>query len=200
MYLAGLTGGIASGKSTVARRFAEVHGAQVIDADAIAREIVLPGRPAHERIVEHFGPEVLDADGRLDRPALGRVVFTDPDARALLDRLTHPVVAAEIADRLERLADFDGLVIVDVPLLVEAGVGREYCAIVVVATHVETQRRRLVEERGMAPDEADSRIAAQAPLADKLAVATHVIWNEGTLAELATEIDRVAEELIAAAT
>lgn len=200
MYLVGLTGGIASGKTTVVRRLSEVHGAKVIDADEIAREVVLPGTGAHRKIVEHFGTQVLDGDGFVDRPALAAVVFAEPSKRALLNELTHPPVIATIADRLEELAAFDGIVVLDVALLVEAGVDRGYRAVVVVATHPETQRRRLVELRGMSPAQADARIAAQAPLADKLAVATHVIWNEGTLAELETEIDRVAAELIAAAT
>ena len=194
MFLVGLTGGIASGKSTVAARLVE-HGAELIDADEIAREVVLPGTETWKKIVEHFGDGVLDADGFVDRPRLGRLVFADPDKRALLNELTHPPVIAAIADRLEVLTAFDGVVVVDVPLLVEAGVDRGYEAIVVVATRPETQERRLVEQRGMAPEEARQRIAAQAPLEKKLAVATHVVENEGTLDEVIADADALATEL-----
>lgn len=210
MLLAGLTGGIASGKSAVAARLVE-HGAELIDADAIAREVVLPGTPTWKKIVEHFGESVLDPDGFIDRPALGRVVFGSSERRALLNELTHPPVIAEVADQLELLACFDGVVVLDVPLLVEAGVDPSraagegaprsrpspgYDAVIVVATKPETQLRRLLEERRMAEEDARARIAAQAPLEQKLAVATHVIWNEGTLAELYAEVDEVADDLL----
>lgn len=198
MYLVGLTGGIGSGKSTVAQRMVE-RGAELIDADVVASEAVLPGTPAYRKIVEHFGTEVLDEDGFIDRPALGRVVFADPAKRTLLNELTHPPVVHAIAEQLELLQAFDGVVVLDVPLLVEAGVDRGYEAVVVVAAHPETQVRRLVEQRGMAEEDARSRIAAQAPLEDKLAIATNVVWNEGTLEELMAETDRLMEELGAAA-
>ena len=194
MYLVGLTGGIGSGKSTVAARFVE-HGAELIDADAIAREVVLPGTPAWKRIVEHFGEGVLDAEGFIDRPALGAIVFGSPQKRALLNELTHPPVVAQIADRLEILQAFDGVVVLDVPLLVEAGVTRGYEAVVVVATKPATQLRRLVDLRGMTEAEAQARIDAQAPLEEKLAVATHVIWNEDTLEALEAAVDEVARDL-----
>lgn len=194
MYLVGLTGGIAAGKSTVAARLVE-HGAELIDADAIAREVVLPDTPTWHKLVEHFGTGVLGSDGFVDRAALGRIVFADPARRALLNQLTHPPVVARIAEQLELLQAFDGVVVVDVPLLVEAGVDRGYRSVVVVAATPETQLRRLVELRGMAEDDARARIAAQAPLADKLAVATHVIWNEGTPGELRDRVDEVAAEL-----
>lgn len=198
MYLVGLTGGIGSGKSTVAARLVE-RGARLIDADAVAREVVEPGRPAFADIVAHFGQEVVAADGGLDRAALGRVVFADQDKRALLNRLTHPRVTEEIAARLARLAGFPGVVVVDVPLLVEAGIDRGYAAVVVVATQPGTQLERLVAQRGMEEGDARARIAAQAPLADKLARATHVIWNEGTLEELRARTDEVFDELTALA-
>jgi dephospho-CoA kinase len=198
VYLVGLTGGIASGKSTVASRFVE-RGMELIDADEIAREVVLPGTPAWREIVEHFGRDVLDADGFVDRPALGRIVFANPDKRVLLNEITHPRIVKDIADRLEVLAPLDVPVVVDVPLLIEGGVSRGYQAIVVVASRPETQLRRLVELRGMAEADARARIDSQAPLDDKLAVATHVIWNEGSMDELLAEADRVAGELLAAA-
>lgn len=194
MYLVGLTGGIASGKSTAAARFVE-HGAELIDADEIAREVVEPGKPAWKKIVEHFGTEVLDADGFIDRPSLGAAVFKSPSKRTLLNELTHPPVIAEIAERLELLQTFDGVVVVDVPLLVEANVDRGYDAIVVIAAKPATQLRRLVEQRGMAESDAQARIDAQAPLEEKLAVATHVVWNEGTVDELLAGVDDVAQDL-----
>ena len=194
MYLVGLTGGIGSGKSTVAARLV-LQGAELLDADQIAREVVEPGKPAYRKIVEHFGREVLDDEGFIDRPKLGAIVFGDDAKRAVLNELTHPRVADEIADRLELLQAFDGVVILDVPLLVEASAARSYEAIVVVATKPDTQLRRLVELRGMSQAEAQARIDAQSPLEDKLAVATHVIWNEGTMDELYAAVDDVGEDL-----
>jgi len=195
MLLAGLTGGIASGKSTVSARLVE-RGAELVDADVIARRVLLPGTPTWQRVRQHFGDEIVDADGAIDRPALGRIVFASPQRRTLLNELTHPPVMAEIADRLEALQAFDGVVVLDVPLLVEAAADRGYEAILVVATRPETQLRRLIQLRGMAPDDARARIAAQAPLADKLAVATHVLWNDGTLEELLAATDDVAADLL----
>jgi dephospho-CoA kinase len=198
VFLVGLTGGIGSGKSTVAERFVAA-GAELIDADQVAREVVVPGKPAWKKIVEHFGDEILDDEGFIDRPALGAIVFADPAKRALLNELTHPPVIEAIADQLEMLTAFDGVVVLDVPLLVEGGVDRGYDAIVVVAAKPETQLQRLLADRGMSEEEAHQRIAAQAPLEDKIAKATHVLWNEGTLEELRTEADRLARELTALA-
>lgn len=198
MFLVGLTGGIGSGKSTVAARLVQ-HGAELIDADQIAREVVLPGNPAFDKLVEHFGSGVLDDDGFIDRPKLGAIVFADERKRALLNEITHPAVFDRIANRLELLQAFDGLVILDVPLLVESGVERGYDAVVVVAAHPETQVARLVEQRGMSAADAEARIAAQAPLDEKLKAATHVIWNEDSMAELLARADAVAEELCALA-
>ena len=194
MYLVGLTGGIGSGKSTAAARMVE-HGAELIDADQIAREVVEPGKPAWHKLVEHFGRDILDEDGFIDRPKLGSIVFGDDAKRAVLNELTHPPVVNEIASRLELLQAFDGVVLLDVPLLVESGVTRNYEAIVVVAAKPETQLRRLVELRGMTPTAAQARMDVQAPLEDKLAVATHVIWNEGSIAELNAAVDHVAADL-----
>lgn len=197
MFTVGLTGGIASGKSTVAQRLVK-HGMELIDADAIAREAALPGTPTWKKIVEHFGRSIIDEHGFIDRPALGRIVFADPDKRALLNELTHPRVIEEIANRLELLQCFDGVVILDVPLLVEVGgqASIGYDAVVVVATTLESQLERLHQDRGMSEEDARARVAAQAPLADKLAVATHVIWNSGTLVELEEATDRMAAALL----
>lgn len=208
MYLVGLTGGIAAGKSTVAARLVE-RGAELVDADDVAREIVLPGTDAWREIVEAFGRDVLDEDGFVDRAELGRRVFDDASKRALLNEITHPRITRELANRLEVLAPLDGVVVLDVPLLAELGLDRDhdahgrssprYDAIVVVAAQRETQMQRLLHQRGMAPAEATARIDAQAPLEEKLAIADHVIWNEGTVEQLHAETDRVADELLAAA-
>jgi dephospho-CoA kinase len=198
VLLVGLTGGIAAGKSTVAARLVQ-RGVMLIDADAIAREVVEPGTSGFAAIVERFGSDILLPDGSIDRPALGRVVFADPEDRADLNAITHPRVAEEIASRLAALADFPGVVVVDVPLLVEAQVDRGYQAIVVVAARPAVQLQRLIRERGMPEADARARIAAQASLEERLARATHVIWNEGTLEELHVRTDEVADELLARA-
>ena len=195
MFLVGLTGGIASGKSTVAERFVE-RGAELVDADAIAREVVQPDEPAWHKLVEHFGAGILDADGFIDRPALGRIVFGNPEKLKLLNQITHPPVVEEIANKLELLQAFDGVVVLDVPLLAESGVDRGYEAVVVVAARADVQVERLVRDRGMAEADARSRVAAQASLQRKLELATHVIWNEGTIEELRGRTDEVADELV----
>ncbi len=200
MLRVGLTGGIGSGKSEVSRLLA-AHGAVVIDADVLAREVVEPGTPGLAAVVEAFGEQVLRPDGSLDREALGRVVFADPAQRARLNAIVHPLVGAATAERFAaaEAADPDAVVVHDVPLLVEVGMHRAYDAVVVVAAEPQTQLRRLVELRGMAEEDAGARIAAQAPLEDKLAVATHVIRNDGSLDELAEQVDRLWEELQALA-
>lgn len=194
MFLIGLTGGIASGKSIVAERFVR-HGAELIDADIIAREMILPGTDAHQEIVEHFGRGVLDDDGFIDRAALGAIVFSDPTQRSVLNEITHPPILREIADQLELLVAFDGCVVLDVPLLVETEADRQYDAVVVVATKERTQVERLVKYRGLTEREARQRVEAQAPLEAKLARATHVIWNDGAVDELSDRADDVARQL-----
>jgi dephospho-CoA kinase len=194
VFLIGLTGGIASGKSTVAERFVK-HGAELIDADEIARGVTQPGTRTFHEIVEHFGHEILDGDGFIDRAALGAVVFDDDRQRAVLNEITHPPILAEIADQLELLVAFDGCVVLDVPLLVESDVDRRYDAIIVVATREETQVRRLMRDRGMSERDARQRVRAQAPLEVKLARATHVLWNEDGLDDLIARADDVADAL-----
>ena len=185
----GLTGGIGSGKSAVSRLLAEL-GAVVIDADLIAREVVEPGTPALAEIVEAFGPEVLRPDGTLDRPALGARVFADPADLARLNAIVHPRVGERTAALLAEASGAE-VVVHDVPLLVENGLSEMYDAVVVVAADPATQLDRLVRLRRMSKEEAEQRIAAQAPLADKLAVATHVVHNDGPLEELAPQVERV---------
>lgn len=189
MRTVGLTGGIGSGKSAVSRLLAE-RGAVVLDADLVAREVVAPGTPGLAAVVAEFGEAVLRADGSLDRAALGAVVFADPAALQRLNAIVHPLVGERTAELLQRARDAAARVVVhDVPLLVENGLQDSYDAVVVVAASPQTQLDRLVRLRGMDEQEARQRIAAQAPLADKLAVATHVIDNDGPLDRLAPQVD-----------
>ncbi|NIZ89959.1 dephospho-CoA kinase [Kineococcus rubinsiae] len=160
MLRVGLTGGIGAGKSTVARRLAEL-GAVVVDADLAAREVVEPGTPGLAAVVERFGAGVLTPEGRLDRPALGRVVFADAEARADLNAIVHPLVAARRAE-LAAAAPAGAVVVEDVPLLVETGLTPAFPLVVVVHADVAERERRLVTERGMTPADARARIAAQA--------------------------------------
>jgi len=191
MRTVGLTGGIGSGKSAVSRLLRSC-GAVVVDADLIAREVVDVGTPGLAAVTEAFGGEVLQPDGRLDRAALGRRVFSDPQALARLNTITHPLIAETTLERFREAAESGAPVLVhDIALLVENGLTRDYDAIVVVAADPATQLDRLVRCRGMSQDEARARIAAQAPLADKLAVATHVIRNDGPLEELAPQVERL---------
>jgi dephospho-CoA kinase len=188
----GLTGGVGSGKSTVAALLAG-HGAVVIDADAIAREVVEPGTPGYQAVVARFGPDVVRADGSLDRPALAAVVFADEAARADLNAIVHPLVGQRSAE-LMAVAGADDLVVYDVPLLVESGLGAAFDVVVVVEAAVETRLARLVE-RGLTEADARSRMAAQATDEQRRAVAHEVIANDGSRAELAAEVEELWRRL-----
>lgn len=197
MLTVGLTGGIGSGKSSVSRLLAG-HGAVVLDADLVAREVVEPGTPGLARVAEEFGPEVLRPDGSLDRPALGARVFADPQALARLNAIVHPLIGQRTGELLEQARAAGAPVLVhDVALLVENGLAGMYDAVVVVAASPQTQLDRLVQLRGMDEQEARQRIAAQAPLADKLAVATHVVENDGAEQDLAPQVARLWAALTA---
>jgi dephospho-CoA kinase len=199
MHTVGLTGGIGSGKSAVSRLLRE-HGAVVVDADLVAREVVDVGSPGLAAVVDAFGPEVLQEDGSLDRAALGRQVFADREALARLNAITHPRIAERTLELFRQAGESGTEVLVhDVALLVENGLTEGYDAIVVVAASPATQLDRLVRLRGMSEDEARARIASQLPLEDKLAVATHVIRNDGPLEELAPQVDAVWASLLEAA-
>lgn len=190
MIAVGLTGGIGSGKSTVSALLAG-RGAVVVDADAIVREIQAPGGLAYEGIVRRFGPGIVSADGSIERPALAALVFADATARADLQRLTHPYVGQVIAERLAAEAAGERVVVVDVPLLVEAGKGAYPVAgVIVVDCPVDVAVGRLVAQRGSTPDEARARVVAQASREERLAVADFVIDNSGTLEELSAQVDR----------
>jgi len=188
----GLTGGIGSGKSEVARRLAG-RGAVVVDSDAIAREVVEPGTVGLERVVAEFGTGVVAADGSLDRPALARIVFDDDAARARLNAIVHPLVGEEVLRRMAAAAerDPDAVVVNDVPLLVEGGMSDRYDVVVVVDADPEVALRRLVDLRGMTEADARARIAAQAGREERLAAADHVITNHGDLAELDAAVDQL---------
>jgi len=192
MFQIGLTGGIASGKSTVARMFAE-RGAVIVDADAVAREVVEPGEPALDAIVAEFGPSILLPDGTLDRDALAAVVFADPDANARLREITHPAIGARMGALVEAQRETDNIVVLDAPLLVEAG--WTGMPLVVVAADEDVQVERMVRDRAMTEGDARARIASQAPLAEKLDKADFVIWNNGTLDALASRVDEVWAEV-----
>lgn len=197
MIKVGLTGGIGSGKSEVARLLSS-YGALVIDADAIAREVVAPGTAGLARVVEEFGTGVLRPDGALDRAALGAVVFSDPDRLAALNAIVHPLVGARTAE-LMRTAPEGAVVVYDVPLLVENHLEAAYDVVVVVDASPETQVRRLVEHRGMAEADVRARMAAQASREQRRAAAGVVIDNDGDLDDLRSQVQRLWRDLQARA-
>jgi dephospho-CoA kinase len=190
--MVGLTGGIGAGKSAVAKRLAEL-GAVVIDSDALAREVVEPGTEGLAEVVTAFGPDVVRSDGALDRPALGRIVFADPAARARLEGIVHPRVRARSAE-IVAAADPDAVVVNDVPLLVESGLQGAYEMVIVVEAAESVRVARLVADRGMTESDIRARIAAQATDEQRRAVADVVIVNDGSRDELDGRVDAVWRE------
>lgn len=188
-----MTGGIGSGKSEVTRLFGEL-GAVVIDADRLAREVVAKGTSGLDEIVRTFGPDLVGADGELDRPEMGRRVFADPTARTQLEAIIHPRVRQR-ADEIERCAPADAVVVHDIPLLVETGQADRFDAVIVVDVPEDVQVARVREGRGMAEEDARARIKAQAGREERLAVADFVIDNTGTLEDLRPRVAEVFEEL-----
>jgi dephospho-CoA kinase len=193
VLMVGLTGGIGSGKSTVARLLRE-RGAVVVDADAIARLVVEPGRPALAELVEAFGPEILQPDGSLDRAALAERAFASDETRKQLEAITHPAIAQEFLAQIAAASSADGIVVHDVPLLVESTRGYDYGAVIVVEAPSEVRLARL-EERGIARADAERRMAHQASDDDRRAVATWVIDNSGDLEQLERRVDGIWPEL-----
>jgi len=191
----GLTGGVASGKSTVSTMLAEL-GAIVIDSDAIAREVVEPGTPGLAAVVEAFGPEILTEDGRLDRPALGAIVFADEEKRRVLEGILHPLIGERSA-ALAAAAGPDDLVVHDIPLLAESGIADTFDAVVVVDAPTDLQVARMLRDRGWTQEDAESRIAAQASREKRLEVATYVIENTGSLEDLRARVQNVYDALTA---
>ncbi|HEV7195947.1 MAG TPA: dephospho-CoA kinase [Pedococcus sp.] len=194
MLRIGLTGGIGSGKSTVAARFAEL-GATVVDADALARAALAPGTPGLAAVLQRFGAD-LAPDGVLDRTRLGSIVFADPAALADLNAIVHPIVAARTAELMAQ-AGQDAVVVYDVPLLVENDLAAGFDAVVVVEAPLQTRLSRLAE-RGLDEESARSRIAAQASDEQRRAVATVLLDNSGSLAELAQQVGAAWRRLVAA--
>jgi dephospho-CoA kinase len=196
VLLVGLTGGIGSGKSTVARLLA-ARGAVIVDADEVARHVVEPGQPAFERLVERFGPEIVGPDGRLDRARLAELAFATPEATADLNAITHPAVGAEFLRRMEA-APKDAIVVCDVPLLVESetAASRGYEYVIVVEAPRELRLERL-EARGIGRADAEARMATQATDEQRRAVATHVVDNSGDLEHLERQVEAVWRELVA---
>lgn len=195
MLTVALTGNIASGKTEVARRFAH-HGATVIEADTLAREVVQPAQPAWHDIVARWGRAVLQSDGRIDRDALRRIVFADAEARRALEAITHPRIEARrrtlVAQARQR---GDRIVVCDIPLLFETGMEKDFERVVLVDAPEDVRRERLVRHRGLSEDEARRMIAAQMPAGEKRARANHVIDNTGTLDDLRARADEVWERV-----
>ena len=194
MLKVGLTGGIGAGKSEVSRLLVE-HGAVLIDADRIAREVVAPGTPGLAAVVEAFGEDVLAADGGLDRPKLGSIVFADPERLAVLNSIVHPLVGARSRELEEAAAD-DAVVVHDVPLLTENGLAPLYDLVIVVDAGPDTQLDRLTRLRGMTEEDGRARMAAQATREQRRAIADIVIDNDVPLEELRRRVKDVWEELV----
>ncbi|MEV7156836.1 dephospho-CoA kinase [Streptomyces misionensis] len=194
MLKVGLTGGIGAGKSEVSRLLVE-HGAVLIDADRIAREVVAPGTPGLRAVVDAFGTDVLAPDGSLDRPRLGSIVFADPDRLAVLNSIVHPLVGARSRE-LEEAAAPDAVVIHDVPLLTENGLAPLYDLVIVVDARPETQLDRLTRLRGMTEEDARARMAAQATREQRRAIADIVIDNDVPLDALRKRVDEVWDDLV----
>ena len=190
MKVLGLTGGIGSGKSMVLSMFANL-GAEVIDADQLAREVVEPGQPALEEIATAFGRDMLMPDGRLDRGKLARIIFADPVARARLNAITHPRIRERMATEMALRGSRPGLLIVDIPLLYENDRSDTVESVIVVWVDAKTQLRRLTERDGLTPDEARQRIAAQMPLDEKRARADLVVDNSGSRENTRRQVEAI---------
>ena len=196
MLVVGLTGGIGAGKSTVAQLLVD-HGAQLVDADLIAREVVAPGGPAHQPMIDRFGPGIVAPDGTIDRPKVAEQVFGNPEALADLNAITHPAIGVEMIARKDGFAGTDEIVVMDIPLL--RAVHREMlslAAVVVVDTPTEVALERLVSIRGMSREDAEARIGSQIDRASRLEGADLVIDNSGDHAHLAAEVERAWGRLV----
>ncbi|MEO3823706.1 dephospho-CoA kinase [Actinomadura sp. B10D3] len=193
MLKVGLTGGIGSGKSEVSARLEE-HGAVVIDADKLAREVVEPGTPGLAAVVAEFGEDVLLPSGALDREKVGKIVFNDPERLAALNAIVHPLVGERMQELMDAAPD-DAVVVYDVPLLAENGLAGMYDEVVVVDAPEEARLDRLVSRRGMTEEDARARMANQASREARRAVATHIVDNTGTLDDLKNQVDALWETL-----
>ena len=198
MYLIGLTGGIAAGKSTVAKRWAE-HGAIEIDADKVAREVVEPGTVGLSSIVEHFGADVLTANGQLDRKELGRLIFSDSSKRELLNSILHPLIKERTKMLLAELPS-DSIVVYNVPLLVEAAVDHPFDLVVTVEAPEDEQLRRLMQTRGLTESEARNRIVAQAKPVERAARADRILDSNQDINLLLRDADALWKEILTLST
>ena len=197
MLKVGLTGGIASGKSTVSEAFARL-GAKVLDADEVAREVVLPGKPAWTKLRHTFGSEFFHPDGRLNRNKLRRLVFADPEQRSRLNAIVHPEVMREIDFRFEQLTSSaeHAVVLVDIPLLIEVGVVHRFDKVVVVYANESVQVMRLMQRDGLSREEARQALSVQIDLREKAKKADFVIDNSGTPGETQAQVEKVWQELL----
>ncbi|MCG6915917.1 MAG: dephospho-CoA kinase [Deltaproteobacteria bacterium] len=197
MLKVGLTGGIASGKSTVSEIFASL-GAQILDADEVAREVLLPGQPAWTMLRQAFGGEFFNADGTVRRKKLRKLVFADPEKRKQLDAIVHPEVMREINRRSETSSSSiqSGVLLVDVPLLLEVGVANRFDKVVVVYASERVQIKRLIRRDGISEEEAKQALKAQMVLKQKVEQADYVIDNNGRLEETQVQVQRVWQELL----
>ncbi|MDN5361339.1 MAG: dephospho-CoA kinase [Moorella sp. (in: firmicutes)] len=196
MFIIGLTGGIACGKSTVAGILKEL-GAVIIDTDQVAREVVAPGRPAYREIVAAFGPLILQPDGQLDRPALARIIFNDPTARELLNAITHPQIRDRVQELLAELrrTDPEAVVVIEAPLLFEAGMEKMVDAVWAVTAPAPVRLKRLMARDNLSPPEAESRLRAQGEEGARLRRATRLIPTGGDLAATRTAVQTAWQEL-----
>lgn len=194
MLLVGLTGGIGAGKSSVAKLLAE-RGAVLIDADSIVRELQQPGTDVFAAIVERFGSHVVAPDGTLDRERLADVVFRDDDARSALNAIVHPAVYAVMSERIAAVKDEDRVVVLDIPLLAEAGGSGGMDAVVVVEADEDMRVARVFAQRGLDPEDVRARMAAQASSEQREALADVVIRNNGTQEDLRAQVDDLWEQL-----
>jgi dephospho-CoA kinase len=194
VLLVGLTGGIASGKSSVSAMLAE-RGAEIVDADLIARQVVMPGEPAWQKILDHFGRGVLTEDGQVDRKKLADLVFADQAKLTLLNEITHPDIFARVAERLEHNRDRAVVVVLDAALLIETGLADRVDVVVVVDAGDEGEQVRRLTAKGFDERDARARMAAQLPAEARLARADLVIRNVGTFEELTARVDGVWDEL-----
>jgi dephospho-CoA kinase len=198
VLLVGLTGGIGSGKSTVARLL-ERRGATLIDADQLAREAIAAGTPGFDRVVEAFGPEIVGADGDLDRAELADRVFSDPARRSVLESIVHPEVARRFGELVEEHRGTDRVVVYVTPLLVELGLAPAFDVVVVIMASPHLRVSRVASDRGLSPDEVRSRMASQATDEQRAEVAHVLIDNDGGLRELERQVDRLWADLSARA-
>lgn len=197
MKVIGLTGGIASGKSAVSSILRQL-GAEVIDADVVARQVVAPGEPAWQRIIQAFGPEILKDDGNINRPLLGQIIFNDPVKRKILNEITHPEIIKSIAAEAEkyRAQNKKGqVVVIDAPLLLEVGLHKLVDEVWVIYVSPETQIERLMKRNNFTREQALARINSQMPLEEKLRFADRIINNDGSLANTRKQIEQLMKSL-----